>query len=84
MIRIPTAMGPMRGGLETGMLAPSWAGAARMGEFSPCSCIRTLMRSRGCVEHPATMEAIPPSTKPFSPMIPVKLQILKRGSANGD
>ncbi|MFS8010138.1 hypothetical protein Hanom_Chr14g01293481 [Helianthus anomalus] len=70
MIRIPTATGPTRrGGPETGIWAPSWAGVACTWAFSPCSCIRTLMRSRGWVEHPATIDAIPPSTNPFKPIV---------------
>ncbi|KAL6297115.1 hypothetical protein ACE6H2_005257 [Prunus campanulata] len=36
--------------------------------LSPWSCMRTLMRSSGWVEQPATMEAMPPSTKPLTPI----------------
>jgi hypothetical protein len=40
--------------------------------FSPWSCIRTLSRSSGWVAHPATIEAMPPSTKPFKPILNLK------------
>jgi len=41
---------------------------------SPWSCIRTLIRSSGWVLAPATIEAIPPSTKPLIPMLFVEIQ----------
>lgn len=35
---------------------------------SPWSCMRTLTRSSGWGEQPATIEAMPPSTKPLTPI----------------
>ncbi|KAH0459781.1 hypothetical protein IEQ34_010444 [Dendrobium chrysotoxum] len=72
-------MGPgRRGGARAGWGIATVAepGKARAGRsagtganVSPCSCIRTLIRSSGWVEHPATMDAIPPSTNPLKPIL---------------
>uniref|UniRef100_A0A0E0LVZ6 Uncharacterized protein n=1 Tax=Oryza punctata TaxID=4537 RepID=A0A0E0LVZ6_ORYPU len=81
----PTAIGPgFLGGAITSCgiatVCPAWnasagrsaacVGATADADASPCSCILTLIKSSGCVEHPATMDAMPPSTNPLNPIAP--------------
>jgi hypothetical protein len=50
-----------------------WTASFGIGAWvSPWSCIRTLSRSSGWVAHPATIEAMPLSTKPFIPILNLK------------